>query len=217
MANSHLLWVRDACGSTEDQGDTSTTSIDLLWKARSGSTQGSVDPTVLSDITGVEEIDVRSDFRALAGALPDQDITGAIVKRIILNYGFYFAAQPADLPGERDQTTSAGWYEGILTAPWTHAATHLTTASRGHPSDAADSVSIDWIWWSRQYSRAHGYRAYNVGTLPITEVLVYNTIDTRNSRRIGEQGESLYWQWSPSAGQTINGWVASWSVLLSLP
>lgn len=221
MAKRSLVWIRDAAGSTEEQGDIASQgsqAIDLLWKARAGESQGTVDPIYVGATPdGSPEVQVYPDMRALAGTLPDQDLQGAIVKRVILKYGYDFALITPDLPSERDRTMSLGWYEGLLVAPWNTPAWHVSVQSAGHPGAARDAVSLDWLWWSREYVLEHNVRTYTIGTIPATEYVTYGRIDTRNSRVLSEIGESLYWIWSPSDGQTINGWVASWSVLLQLP
>lgn len=217
MPRSNLLWVRDAVTSDTDIGDTDVWLLDLLWKARSGDTHGSSAP--LEPVQGFTPTPVHSDMRALAGVLPDQDIQGAKVLRIFFNYALYLAPFQPSIPTERTENLAAGHYHGISVQPLQFSSGILTStgAVGKNPSQAEDSVAADWLMWERRYAASSTIRSYNWGVLPVIEFGYYGNVDTKNSRTISEWGSSLYYHLAPSEDRTINGFIANWSVLLSLP
>lgn len=223
MAN--LVWVRDAMQDSTDWGTGNARIYDLLWKARSGDSQGTSPPAgeLQADLTyapGQKTVQPR----ALAGGLPDLDIQGARIKRVIMEYGVYFAPLPGTLPTERNDLLAQGVYEALTVLPSQVQAGGLGSAtSIILPGNSKASVAHDWMWWNRRYAAMEGWRQRSSPTpiIPITESIFYASIDTRNSRTLSEWGSSLYFILEPAGasgiGDTINGCVASWSVLLELP
>lgn len=228
MANSSLLWVRDAILTTTDVGDASTYgsyAIDLLWKARTGTGLQSTNPTapISNDMApAVEKFGTLGNVpgqQALPTTLPEQDVTGAIIERIRMTVNFYLSPAMGDTAGNRTNAITEGHYEGIVVFPTNVGAAHFTPAQYPHPGSVNESVSWDWLHWQRVYAMQEGQRVFPfapVGTTP-SEKGYSHSIDTRCSRRIREQGSSLYYFYSASPNHTLNGFSAAWSVLLRLP
>lgn len=244
MANR--VWIRDTCHWRTDLGsEDGVLSIDLLWKARTGIGIGTGPdtPLKLTDVRpdlqdkvqtfcGTEpvHIDIHSGMRSAdTYGLPTQlNIQGARVSRVRLNYGLIFSQMDPPIPPDYEAVADAGWFEGLIVAPFAHDAVVVPEGSAvlGFPASEVHAVNLDWLWWSRKYRLTHSYKSYSLGSIPFTDSsLTYSEIDTRNGRRLNEYGDSLYWQIqaspattsAPLEGQTINGGVANWSVLLELP
>lgn len=228
MANSSLLWVRDAALITTDVGDASnygSFALDLLWKARTGTGLQSTNPATFiqndmappsAQFGALGEVPGQL---ALPSTLPEQDVTGAIIERIRMTTQFYLAPAIGDTASNRNNAITEGHYEGIVVFPTNIAAAHFTPAQFPHPGSVNESVSWDWLHWQRVYAMQEGQKVFPftpVGQTP-TEKGYSHSIDTRCSRRIREQGSSLYYFYSASPSHTINGFSAAWSVLLRLP
>lgn len=236
------LWVRDSIVSKTDFGSNDGVfSIDLLWKARSGQTHGEdAPPALLSKLfppgatRASGAIDLQSDMRAPVDTglpTPSIDILGASVLRTRLNYGLIFSPVFPTLPTTTDweSVANAGWFEGLIVAPFGHSAGLLSNDAgvNGQPAGAYHAVALDWMWWARKYNYANSYKIRGTGGVNglLDSQIVYSEIDTRNGRRFTEMGTSLYWHITPSAattsppvqGMTVNGLVANWSILLDVP
>lgn len=238
MANR--VWIRDAMVWTTDCGSNDGFyTFDLLWKARTGAGQGTgtdteppavqVVPAGISIGPRTKDVDVRSDMRAAtetANIATTLNIQGAQVERIRLKYGFVVSKLAPSAAPNFETPLAQGWYDGLIVAPWQHQAVVAGGSLLGNPQETYQSTALDWIWWQRQYLQESSVKNISTAGLPFTsETLVYNEIDTRNSRTLSEYGSSLYWNVAPSratqsvptTGTTINGGCAAWSVLLRLP
>lgn len=233
MANPNLIWVRDAMLTTADQGDADTygtRAVDLLWKARTGDGIQSANPLShikqdmaatpksQSDPKGIHSLGVSA--QAMPGQLPIIDIAGAVVKRIRLTWNVYLAPNLGDSVGNHSHRITEGAYVGILVIPGSLASYVVDDNALGpHPGGVRGAVQWDWLHWERVYAMNQGqkYFAMQAGGVSSGEIGFSYDIDTRCSRRITEQGSSLYFFTSASPGHTINGWSAAWSVLLQTP
>jgi len=221
MANPNLLWIRDAVSIATDVGSPEFYIVDLLWKAKTGRTAQDSD-VALAD---------REPRTVFEGLLAPQDISGALVKRIIIEYVAGFAPIPQFVVdpsvANYDRYLRAGVYEGIevATSPYTGVGTHTGVGEADAPPGGEQaSVSRDWLWWARKYINGiDAQDSLGMGMNPVPPDPLGNwsshsrKIDTRCSRRLQEWDDTLLFELEPSADETLNHLAMSWSVLLSLP
>lgn len=229
------VWIRDSMTWTTDVGsEDGWISFDLLYRARTGLGQGTgPDAAPARQVLpkGASPVSVHADLRVADPELiPTQlDLTNAKISRVRLEYGLIFAPFGATPPVAPNYEAVAvrGWYEGLIIAPFAHAAAIQQTGILGDPAYEYFAQALDWLWWDRKYLHSTGFKTVFPGASFLESALVYSEVDTRNSRTISEFGNSLYWCLAPSGpppspalpttGMTINGGTASWSVLLELP
>lgn len=218
MANPRLLWVRDAAKTATDIGDPAAGTVgfvDLLWKARQGES--------VSSPSGFLQNTVNPLAPDEDNPVQPQDITGCLVKRIILEGSMVLAPLTPVLPdgvGGIDAYASAGSYEGILVVAGGPGGTGTTTEPTIQPGNESASVAADWLWWRRRYPiGSPGTRDIsNLDPADSLKTYMYTFhIDTRCSRRLREWDETLMFLWQGGSGSTVNSIAASWSILLERP
>lgn len=233
MANSSLIWIRDNMVNEEDFGDYETASnggtiiLDLLYKARAGRSVSQDWPAALP--ASVQPVSSRQsalgspDPLAFPPDLPVQDVTGSIVERIRLKFVPYFANRAGDSPNHHTFAVTQGHFEGIICMPMNNVGFRALPSTIGpHPGTVGGSQQFDWLWWDRVHMLNEGYKKWDFAngfgplSLP-TEMGYAHEIDTRCSRRLREQGQTLAYCISFPSAFTCNGWALSWSVLLRLP
>lgn len=223
-----LIWVRDWVLHTADIGDNNAsgpTTVDLLWKARTGyAIQQSIDETPLAGTlpapgTFPRAVGGPSPRDLPAATLPEFNISGSLIKRIRLDLQLYFANKTGDTVGHHNFAVTQGHFEGILVYPYSESPVQAwQQGSFPSPASVQHSMQFDWLWWDRKYALSQGQRMYNLAVSPSPSEVAYATqIDTRCSRRVEEIGQTLVLALQSAEAFTINGWSASWSVLLDIP
>lgn len=220
MANPNFLWVRDAVSFTPDIPAPNAGWLDLLWKARTGNTANDGWGALVQGGPAVPggQLPVARDV--LPGPLAPQDITGALVERIISRYQLIFAPTPiiTDDGTNNQRVMDLGWYEGIAVTNARSYGLAIEAGTTGrNPGDVAASVTSDWLWWSRKYAAATPTSYPEAAVTGFQRWAVQGEIDTRCSRRLREWDDTLVLGFEPNTGETIDHVAVSWSVLLRTP